>query len=314
MVHRAKLQNTMQPDKRGGFGQRCQFGGKINMSPKDIPYRTGKAFGQNRLYRNSHRTNNIEYCRKMFYNFYKVKKMRIAVFAALFLLGTTGIFPQADLMQRGSIPEELLRPRRDEAPRYPIDMVIGTLGQGKAPQEAYEVARNAAAALLAGNTGASVLSSVSSVYLESWTDILNTINPQIFRLGGGREEPDGSVSFLVRFAGREQGITGELFIRLEERRPPQAAEISPPVNETKLESETESESEGENGTALQPVEEKQVAEPATVPIQAVAPVPDAPVEKAWLFEDLILEEARSRDEENKEADHRFDFSPYQRFF
>jgi hypothetical protein len=185
-------------------------------------------------------------------------------------------------------------------------MVIGALGQGKAPQEAYEIARNAAAALLAGNTDASVLSSVSSVYLESWTDILNTINPQVFRLGGGREEPDGSVSFLVRFAGREQGITGELFIRLEERRPPKAAEIPPPVNEAELKSETEFESEGENDTALQPVE--------PMPVQAAAPVPEAPVRKVWLFEDLILEEARNRDEENREADHRFDFSPYQRFF
>ncbi|MDR2922901.1 MAG: hypothetical protein LBU85_06135, partial [Treponema sp.] len=32
----------------------------------------------------------------------------------------------------GSIPEELLRPRRGEAPRYPVDTVIGELGQGKA--------------------------------------------------------------------------------------------------------------------------------------------------------------------------------------
>jgi hypothetical protein len=240
------------------------------------------------------------------------EKMRAAVFAALFLLGTTGIFPQDELAQRGSIPEELLRPRRSEAPRYAIDTVIGELGQGAAPQEAYEIARNAAAALLAGNTKVAVLSPVNSVDLESWMVILNAINPQIFRLGSGREEPDGSVSFLVRFAGREQGITGELFVRAEERRPAPVKETAPPPPEE----ETNIESGTENDPALQTAEESQTAEPATaappVPEQAV-PAASA-VTKRWLFEDLILEEARSREEENKETHHRFDFSPYQRFF
>jgi hypothetical protein len=218
----------------------------------------------------------------------------------LFLLGTAGIFPQDGLTQRGSIPEELLRPRRSEAPRYPIDTVIGELGQGKAPKEAYEIARNAATAFLSGNINAPVLSPVSKVYLEGWMDMLNDVNPQIFRLGGGREEPDGSVSFLVRFAGRERGITGELFVRAEERpsrvtAPPSSAE------ETRIESETE------NDPAVQPAAtpmgESQAVEPAAIPVAQI-----------WLFEDLILEEARNREEENKEDRHRFDFSPYQRFF
>jgi hypothetical protein len=39
-----------------------------------------------------------------------------------------------------------------------------------------------------------------------------------------------------------------------------------------------------------------------------------PVAQIWFFEDLILEEARNREEENKEDRHRYDFSPYQRFF
>jgi hypothetical protein len=42
---------------------------------------------------------------------------------------------------------------------------------------------------------------------------LNPINPRTFRIGGGREEPDGSTSFLVRFIGREKWIVGELFLR-----------------------------------------------------------------------------------------------------
>jgi hypothetical protein len=245
----------------------------------------------------------------------KGEKMRITIFAALFLLGTAGIFPQDELAQRGSIPEELLRPRKTESPRYPIDTVIGELGQGKAPKEAYDIARNAAAALLAGNTSASVLSPVKSVDRESWMAILNTINPQTYRLGGGREEPDGSVSFLVRFAGREQGITGELFIRVEERRqtPAQVAAPPPPAVETKIETEAEGDSTAqaeENQVAEQAIEAAPPPTPPPVPAQTVP----AAVTKRWFFEDLILEEARSREEENSESNHRFDFSPYQRFF
>jgi hypothetical protein len=250
----------------------------------------------------------------MFYNDYnRREKIRIAVFAAFFLLGTTGIFPQDELTRRGSIPEELLRPRKSEAPRYPIDTVIGELGQGKAPQEAYEIARNAAAAFLSGNINAGVLSSVSKVYLEGWMDILNDVNPQIFRLGGGREEPDGSVSFLVRFAGREQGITGELFVRAEElRQSAPRVTTPPPVEETEIESETADDPATLSAavpTAL-PTEENQAEEQAEVPL----PVADTPVTYRWLFEDLILDEARNREDENKEDRHRFDFSPYQRFF
>ena len=215
----------------------------------------------------------------------------------MFLLGTVGVFSQDEMAQRGSIPEELLRPRREEAPRYPVDTVIGALGRGQAPSEAYEVARRTAAAFLAGNMDAPVLSPVNKVFLEDCMSMLNAINPRYFRLGSGREEPDGSFSFLVRFAGREQGITGELFIRLEERRPTPRPEVKEPEVR---EEEGDSEAEGEP------------AKQAVTPVQA--PPQDVPAEKVWLFEDLILEEARSREVENGESRHRFDFSPYERFF
>jgi len=226
----------------------------------------------------------------------------------LFLLCTVTIFPQDEPAQRGSIPEELLRPRRDEAPRYPIDTIIGTLGRGHAPQEAYDIAKNAAAAFLAGNMGASVLAPVSKVFVESCMSMLNAINPHSYRLGGGREEPDGSVSFLVRFVGREQGITGELFIRLEERR------VEPEPQPAA--SETTPESDGEDIPAEQDIlaEEAVKPEPEPEPEPEPPPVQNVPVQKLWLFEDLVLEEARSREEENKDNRHRFDFSPYERFF
>jgi hypothetical protein len=239
------------------------------------------------------------------------QKSRIALCFLLFVLGTVNVFPQNEMAQRGSIPEELLRPRRDESPRFPVDTVIGPLGQGQAPREAYDIARRAASALLAGDMNVPVLASVNRVFLESCITVLNTVTPRSFRLGGGREEPDGSYSFLVRFIGREQGITGELFIRLEERRPPAPPPPPPPASTTEPE-ETESEAETPivSETTIEPEEpvaEPEVAEPET-------PVQDIPVVKVWIFEDLILEDARSREEENEKTRHRFDFPPYERIF
>jgi len=213
-------------------------------------------------------------------------------FALLLVFFAGSAFSQTnELFQRGSIPEELLRPRRGEALRYPVDTVIGPIGQGDAPVEAYGLARRVAAALLTGDINARALSSVKRVFLEGYMDALNVVNPRYFRLGSGREEPDGSVSFLVRFAGREQSITGELFIRFEERvtNPPPPATAVKPVTET--------------GTVADEVEAKPPP-PAYVPI----------IEKRWIFEDLILEIPRTREEEILENRQRYDFSPYERFF
>jgi hypothetical protein len=214
-------------------------------------------------------------------------KIRNILFAPLFVLLTVSAFSQSqsvdELAQRGSIPEELLRPRREESPRYPIDTVIGPIGQGKAPAEAYGLARRIATAFLSGNINTPVLSSVNKVFLEGCMSALNIINPLFFRIGSGREEPDGSVSFLIRFAGREQGITGELYIRSRDRvvnTPPPAAagEATPAAGEP--------------------------AQTANVPV----------TEKVWYFEDMILESPRGRNEETFENRQRYDFSPYERFF
>jgi hypothetical protein len=119
----------------------------------------------------------------------------------------------SEIPSRGLIPEELLRPRREESPRYAVDMVIGPLGQGDASKEAYLFAGEAAAALLEKNKDAKSLGAMNSVSLEGILGALEQIGPRNFRLGGGRVEDDGAVSFLIRFIGREQAITGELFVR-----------------------------------------------------------------------------------------------------
>jgi hypothetical protein len=68
---------------------------------------------------------------------------------------------------------------------------------------------------MAGQMGNSIRVSMNSRLVENFLFTLDTINPLKYHLGSGRTEPDGTVSFLVRFLGREQWIAGELYLRLE---------------------------------------------------------------------------------------------------
>jgi len=114
---------------------------------------------------------------------------------------------------RGSIPEALLRPARGESPRYPIDTVIGELGRGRASQAAYDYAVLLCDGFLSIDMNHATLTSIASTERESILTTLNAIDPLVYRLGGGRNESDGAISFLVRFIGKDKGITGELYIR-----------------------------------------------------------------------------------------------------
>jgi hypothetical protein len=124
--------------------------------------------------------------------------------------------PQDDGFGAGTIPDVLRIPRHGEAPRYPKDAVIGELGRGRAPEEAYRYARLCLEALLAalpsGNREAAPLLKEDKALVARLFEELEPIEPRQFRLGGGREEDDGTVSFLVRFLGREKGKAGELFL------------------------------------------------------------------------------------------------------
>ena len=233
--------------------------------------------------------------------------MAIAIFliaAGVLLAQATGSEGDAHF---GTVPMELLRPRRDEAPRHPADMVIGPLGPGRASAEKYEFAGRVAAALLAGNMEAQILSSVHRLFLEDYMAALGAVNPRAFRMGSGQESPDGSVSFLVRFIGRDHGITGALFVRQVERQihlPPEPAaaqNAGNPEGETSPSAyahfETGEDTDGfeEDGAGHEP--------PARIAI-----------ERVLVFDDLILEPARSREEENLEARQRFGSSAYRRLF
>jgi hypothetical protein len=199
--------------------------------------------------------------------------MRVFLLIGLFL--AVQAFGQDVDFNRGSIPEELMRPKKGEVIRYPVDTVIGELGQGSTSDEAYSFAKSVAMGLLSGRMEHPGIATVSSVLRESYLSVLETVEPRNYRLGGGREETDGAVSYLVRFIGKEYGITGELFIRLVRKRTERKKEAA--------DAETEA-----------------VVEYVTT--------------TNWVFEELILEEVKSWDVEQKETLHRFDFSPYERFF
>jgi len=138
---------------------------------------------------------------------------------ACFLLGlcliTQNLFSQ-DAANTETVPDSLRRPERGEAPRYPKDLVIGDLGQGEASEEAYLFARNILTAIASGRRDASVLANSGFSFTESIFDNVRSIRPRDSRLGSGRNEPDGCVSFLFRIIGQQESITGELFIRQAE--------------------------------------------------------------------------------------------------
>jgi len=145
----------------------------------------------------------------------------VYLFLGLCLL-TPGLFCQegetaGEERQRETIPNVLRRPgRAGESPRFPQDLVIGEIGKGEASDEAWLLARNLLTALTAGNAEDPALRGTGNIITESLREEINSIEPRTFRLGSGRTEANGCISFLVRFLGSMESITGELFLRLDD--------------------------------------------------------------------------------------------------
>jgi hypothetical protein len=130
-------------------------------------------------------------------------------------------------------------------------------------------------ALSAGNREAPSLASLGPAARGELFSSLEEIQPRAYRVGEGREEADGSCSFLVRFLGREMGIAGELYLRFL---PPQPAAA-------------ETAGAGDSG------------EPVPAP---------PPAGGGWVLDDLLLEEKRGLGEITEEP--LFDFPPYERLY
>jgi hypothetical protein len=151
----------------------------------------------------------------------------LASFSVLLLLAQEASDPSSapadpkeiPVFNQGTIPEVLRQPQRgDESPRYPRDGVIGELGQGLADEGAYQYARNLLQGVLSGNRESPRLAGATQSQLKELFTSLEDLNPQLYRLGGGREEADGATSFLFRFIGRDMSMAGELYIRLEDNK------------------------------------------------------------------------------------------------
>jgi hypothetical protein len=139
--------------------------------------------------------------------------MRLIYLFCLFLLIPLAAFSQRGEPFRGSIPEVLFRPSRGESPHYPADIVIGNLGRGSASAGAFNFANSVAAGLLSGQAAHPALDSINPISRDIYLSALGRITPESFRIGSGKVEADGVVSFLIRFIGRDWGITGEIYIR-----------------------------------------------------------------------------------------------------
>jgi hypothetical protein len=222
----------------------------------------------------------------------------------------TGLYaqesPGPENLDRETIPEFLRQPQRGEASRYPADMVIGSLERGDVPVAAYVFAREVLAALVTENGDAPVLSSMNDTEREKVFSDLEGIDPRKYRLGNGREEADGAVSFLIRFMGPEKGIAGELYVRA----------VEPPAVELQSGSPAETPAEAPAGD-----ETWDVPESAEVPVTAgetsgTASRGSPPGQQdggvVWQIDDIILEEGRSLDEVIEGPF--FDLPPYERFF
>ena len=179
-------------------------------------------------------------------------------------------------MGMNQLPPELLRPRYGEDPFFPRDYVIGKIGRCDASEESYRYARLIIANLAAGDgkTEGVQFSEQKRLYVRQNIGILGT---RTWRVGGGRVEPDGSVSFLIRFLGRENSITGELYLRKEE--PKAGAEEKEDVK-------------GDD-----------IIDDITADEETVF----------WLVDDILLEPPRSL-AEGKFGPSGADMMPYERFF
>lgn len=231
----------------------------------------------------------------------------------LFLLTAGFALAQETQNYRGSIPIDLLRPSKGEAPRYPVDTVIGPLGQGTASDAAFSYANWVAAGLLSGRMNHPALEAINPVIRENYLSTIGSVEPRSYRLGSGRQEPDESTSFIIRFIGKEEAITAEMYIRHVTIRVPQ-------------EKLPEDAAAGENDTE----EETAAGEPAEKPAEEIAegesveeektesvPAPSSAVATAtgnWMLEDLLLDEAKTREEEQRSSMYRMDYVPYERFF
>lgn len=121
-----------------------------------------------------------------------------------FCLFLPALYPVFSQEEPFALPAELLRPKYGESPRFPKDYGIGELGRGDAGEDAYRAARRLLESLIENGADA-------PEYVKTAAAPLKTAEIRRIRIGGG-QTGSGGVSFLVRFLGREEAFSGELYL------------------------------------------------------------------------------------------------------
>lgn len=131
---------------------------------------------------------------------------------ALFFFAAFFLSAQAE-SQGGIVPESIRRPDFNVDPVYPRDVSIGALGRGSAQPEAYNYSRRVLTDLWQAKKTSELLTTIPSKIVDNIVITIEKTAPGKFRVGGGKEGVDGSVSFVFRFIGREEELSGAIYLR-----------------------------------------------------------------------------------------------------
>ncbi|MDR2807966.1 MAG: hypothetical protein LBB43_03050 [Spirochaetaceae bacterium] len=130
----------------------------------------------------------------------------------------TFIEAQESSLFTGTIPAFVHTPGYGEAFRYPQDTAIGSFGTKsfpKVPSALYSEAQKILGALLNANPDEPALTPLkerdNGSSLDDLYTTIKSLGARNFRIGEGREEADGSFSFVFRFMSADRSVTGELY-------------------------------------------------------------------------------------------------------
>lgn len=106
-------------------------------------------------------------------------------------------------------------PEKNEIQRFPKDFFIGDLGRGIAPISAYTSVNTFLADLVQSSQDKSIVRFLPREEQERVYLLIRTINPNQFRIGGGKVEGENRYSFLFRLIGTSGSASGAIYTYLE---------------------------------------------------------------------------------------------------